>query len=97
MRNVNRVQRAAIVALVAAAVMAGAQQANAGNRRLPVDDEFGIGTLPPVPQGRGGRFLNDSASILMERVRLVLSSARLPNETGFQIRRLPAGRVSRSH
>ena len=90
MQSANKARRAAMSALVAAALMAGVQQANAGIRRLPMDD-------PPslVPQGRQKIAGDAGGADLFARVRVMLSSVRrLPDEVGLRLRHLPMGRLA---
>ena len=89
MRNANEVRRAAMGALVAAALMAGAGQAGAAVGRFP---EHGPQKLPDTRV----RILDDGSSGLIGRVRIALASAyRFPVEGGVRIRRWPASRQPR--
>lgn len=89
MRNANEVRKAAMGALVAAALMAGAGQASAWPYRFPAD---GPSKFPDTR----ARILDDGSSGLIGRVRIALASAyRFPVEGGVRIRRWPASRQPR--
>ncbi len=89
MRNKNKVQRAAMGALVAAVLMVGAGQASAA-LRFPAD---GPSKLPETRV----RLLDDGSSGI-GRLRLMLASVRMfPDGPGIQIRRWPARLVPRTN
>ena len=84
MRNGSKVRRAAIGALVAAALMVGVGQANAGPWRFPADGPSRL------PEGRA-RILDDGSGGVLGRLKLMLASVRLfPEGEGVRIRRFPA-------
>lgn len=90
MRNKNKVQRAAMGALVAAALMAGAGQASASVYRFPAD---GPSKLPDTR----ARILDDGSGGIA-RLRLMLASVRMfPEGGGVRIRRWPARLVPRTN
>ena len=90
MRNKNKVQRAAMGALVAAVLMAGAGQASAAVYRFPAD---GPSKLPETRV----RLLDDGSSGI-GRLRLMLAAVRMfPDGGGVRIRRFPASLVPRTN
>jgi hypothetical protein len=83
MKNGNPIRRAAMGALVAAALMAGVQQANAGPYRFPADTPSWM-----LPWGRAK--LVDAGNSIMAQVKVMLSSVRLFPEGGVRVLRFPA-------
>jgi hypothetical protein len=83
MKNVNLVRRAAMGALVAAALVAGAQQASAKPYRYPAD---GFDWM--LPWGRAK--LVDDVSGIVARMKAMLSAVRLFPEGGVRVLRFPA-------
>jgi hypothetical protein len=84
MRNRNKLQRAAMVALVAGALVVGAGPASAGVYRFP---ESGPSRLPV---GRA-KIADDGSGGLLARVRVMLASVHLfPEGIGPRISRFPA-------
>jgi hypothetical protein len=89
MRNANKVRKAAMGALVAAALMAGVGQAGAVVGRFP---DQGLQKLPDTRV----RIVDDGSSGLIGTVRIALAAAyRFPVEGGVRIRRWPASRQPR--
>ena len=90
MKSGSRVRRAAMGALVAAALVAGVGPAAAGPYRAPVD------TPSRLPLGRA-KLVDDGSGGAIARLKLMLASVRLFPEGSVRIFRFPAGRnVSRN-
>ena len=93
MRNANKLQRAAMGALVAAALMAGAGQASARVYRFPAD---GPSKLPDTRV----RIMDDGSGGMFGRLRLMLAFVRVPREAGWEgigALRLPARIMPRTN
>lgn len=85
MRNMSKLHRAAMGALVAAALMAGAGQASATVRRFPADTPAQL-----LPLGRAYR-TDDGSGGISGRLRLALASVwRMPDWGGLWVPRFPA-------
>ena len=92
MRNRNELHRAAMGALVAAALMAGAAEAGAAVRRFPADTPAEL-----LPLGRAKRADDGSGSGgAASRLKMILASAWRFPEGGSWVPRLPARRQQRS-
>ena len=84
MKNASKLQRAAMGALVAAALVVGVGQANAGPRRFPEDNPSRL------REGRA-RILDDGSGGMLGRLRLMLASVRRFDDDGpGGVRRFPA-------
>lgn len=84
MRKMSKLHRAAMGALVAAALVAGAEQASAAVYRFPADTPWSM-----LPLGRAK--LVEAGSALMARVKLMLANAwRFPEGGSPLIGRFPA-------
>ena len=91
MKNANKLQRAAMGALVAAALMAGAGQASAAVGRFPEGRPYRLS------EGRA-RIVNDEIGGAFGRLRLLLASVRVRRDAGWEgigSERLPA-RIGRT-
>lgn len=92
MRNERKVRRAAMGALVAVALMAGAGQASAAVYRFPES------APSRLPVGRA-RIMDDGSGGALGRLKLMLSSVRIFRDGGWeglQGQRAPARIVRRS-
>ena len=92
MRNASKLQRAAMGALVAAALMVGVEQANAAIYRFPAD---GPSKLPDTRV----RIMDDGSGGAFGRLRLMLASVRIRRDPGWEgtgSLRLPARIVPRT-
>lgn len=90
MRNRNELHRAAMGALVAAALMAGAAEAGAAVRRFPADTPAEL-----LPLGRAKR-ADDGSGGAASRLKLMLASVWRFPDGGSWVPRLPARRQQRS-
>jgi hypothetical protein len=84
MKSMNRIQRAAMGALVAAVLMVGVGEASAAVRRFPADTPSYL-----LPLGRA-KVVNDGSGGIMARLKAMLAAVRIFPEGGVQILRFPA-------
>ena len=92
MRNESKVRRAAMGALVAAALVVGVGQANAGIYRFPAEDPSRL------PVGRA-RILDDGSGGVGGRLRQMFAFVRVRRDAGWEgigALRLPALIVRRT-
>jgi hypothetical protein len=71
MKRGNRIQRAAMAAVVAAVLAVSVQQANAGVHRYPADTPSSL-----LPLGRA-KVVDGGSGWIMANVRILLASVRL--------------------
>lgn len=84
MRNGGRLQRAAMGALVAVALMAGAGQAGAAMGRYPAVGRYPVdGPSQQLPQGRA-RIVDGASGGALARIKVMLSSVRILRDYGWE-------------
>jgi hypothetical protein len=92
MRNLSKLHRAAMGALVAGALIAGAGQAGAAVYRFPADTPSQL-----LPLGKAKRAVSDASAGVAAKLRLMMASVwRFPEGGGLRISRFPARIVPRN-